>query len=96
VISREAIPMTKVIAAAKMKAPITSNRISDNDITHQEMRLQPSVAAGACSYACVGDGDAREKIIAVERYVAKAEPGLFTSPAGGTTAAIEQLCGVEF
>jgi hypothetical protein len=38
VISREAIPMTKVMAAAKMKAPITSNRISDNDITHQEMR----------------------------------------------------------
>jgi hypothetical protein len=59
VISREAMPMTTVMAAANMTAPITSNRISVKDIAHQAMRPQPAVTAGACSNAREDDDRAR-------------------------------------
>ena len=73
-----------------MMAPMTSNRISVKDIAHQAMRLQPAVAAGACSR--------REMVtlarmmIADECYAAKAEAGLFTTSAGETEAGIRHLC----
>jgi hypothetical protein len=60
VINREAMPIARLVAAAKTMAPIASNRISVKDMVHQAMRPRPAVAAGAWSDAHVGGGDACE------------------------------------
>jgi hypothetical protein len=45
--SRDAMPITSDRAAAKMMAPIASNKSSVKDMAHRVMRPRPSVAAGA-------------------------------------------------
>jgi hypothetical protein len=75
------MPMATVMAAAKMMAPITSNRISLKDIAHRRMRPQPSVTAGAWSKARVAMVTLAKVMITNEWYAAKAEARLYKSSA---------------